>query len=50
MLFGVLRPGDELLSITGKPYDTIGDSNRLSGGSYGYHLKALRCELTRRRS
>lgn len=22
-LFGVLRPGDELLSITGKPYDTL---------------------------
>ena len=23
MLFGVLRPGDELLSVTGKPYDTL---------------------------
>ena len=24
-LFGVLRPGDEILSITGKPYDTLED-------------------------
>lgn len=34
-LFGVLRPGDELISITGKPYDTlehiIGIDNRPSG-------------------
>ncbi len=36
-LFGVLRPGDELLSITGKPYDTlqgvigIGNRNRKDG-------------------
>ena len=22
-LFGILRPGDELLYITGKPYDTL---------------------------
>ncbi len=25
-LFGVLRPGDELLSVTGKPYDSLGDT------------------------
>ena len=25
-LFGVLRPGDKLLSITGKPYDTLEES------------------------
>lgn len=34
-LFGVLRPGDELLSITGPPYDTlrtvIGSSGRVPG-------------------
>ena len=24
-LFGILRPGDEMLSITGKPYDTLED-------------------------
>lgn len=23
MLYGLLRPGDELLSVTGKPYDTL---------------------------
>jgi cystathionine beta-lyase family protein involved in aluminum resistance len=25
-LFGILRPGDELLSVTGKPYDSLGDT------------------------
>jgi len=34
-LYGVLRPGDELLSVQGKPYDTlsamIGDSQNVSG-------------------
>lgn len=36
-LYGVLRPGDELISITGKPYDTledvIGISNKDNRGS-----------------
>ena len=35
VLFGILRPGDELLSLTGKPYDTmqtvIGYDNTCSG-------------------
>ena len=30
-LFGVLRPGDRLLAVTGKPYDTLGDVIGLSG-------------------
>ncbi len=30
-LFGVLRPGDTLLSVTGKPYDTIEEVIGLSG-------------------
>jgi len=35
-LFGNLRPGDELLSITGRPYDTIAESIGLSGaGGHG---------------
>ncbi|SHF03589.1 Cystathionine beta-lyase family protein involved in aluminum resistance [Caldanaerobius fijiensis DSM 17918] len=36
-LFGILRPGDEIISITGKPYDTledvIGISNKSNIGS-----------------
>ncbi len=31
-LFGVLRPGDEVLSITGKPYDTIVPTIMKKGG------------------
>lgn len=34
-LFGILRPGDELLSVTGSPYDTLGNvigkNNNLRG-------------------
>lgn len=33
MLFGVLRPGDELLSVTGKPYDTLETTIGISGES-----------------
>jgi cystathionine beta-lyase family protein involved in aluminum resistance len=33
MLFGVLRPGDEMLSITGKPYDTLETTIGISGDS-----------------
>jgi len=40
MLFGVLRPGDELLSITGKPYDTLETTIGISGDSPS-SLKAL---------
>jgi len=34
-LFGVLRPGDELLYITGKPYDTLGSVIGLRTGGHG---------------
>ena len=30
-LYGVLRPGDVLLSVTGKPYDTLEEVIGLSG-------------------
>lgn len=48
-LFGVLRPGDELLYITGKPYDTLhkvigkpGDgTGSLRDFGIGYHETAL---------
>jgi cystathionine beta-lyase family protein involved in aluminum resistance len=34
-LFGVLRPGDELLYITGKPYDTLEEIVGLRGNGIG---------------
>ena len=34
-LFGVLRPGDELLYITGKPYDTLEEIVGIRGGQNG---------------
>jgi len=34
-LFGILRPGDELLSITGKPYDTLEEVIGLRGSASG---------------
>src|SRR6476660_7452843 len=34
-LFGVLRPGDELLYITGKPYDTLEEIVGLRGNGTG---------------
>lgn len=34
-LFGVLRPGDELLYITGKPYDTLEEIVGIRGNSSG---------------
>jgi cystathionine beta-lyase family protein involved in aluminum resistance len=47
-LYGVLRPGDELLSITGKPYDTleevIGIRGRTGSGSlkdYGVSYRQI---------
>ncbi|WP_417168717.1 aminotransferase class I/II-fold pyridoxal phosphate-dependent enzyme [Terrihalobacillus insolitus] len=44
-LFGILRPGDELLYITGKPYDTLeevigcrGGDNRDNGSLKDFHI------------
>ena len=34
-LFGVLRAGDTLLAVTGRPYDTLAGVIGLSGGNYG---------------
>ena len=34
-LFGILRPGDELLYITGKPYDTFEEIVGISGNGVG---------------
>lgn len=34
-LFGILRPGDELLSITGEPYDTLQELIGIRGDSPG---------------
>ncbi len=38
-LFGVLRPGDELLYITGRPYDTLEEVIGLKGEAGGGSLK-----------
>ncbi len=49
-LFGVLRPGDELLSITGKPYDTldniIGIDNCPPGCLREFDVKYSQVDLT----
>ncbi len=41
-LFGLLRPGDELVYITGKPYDTlsevIGNTGQNTGSLKDYHI------------
>jgi cystathionine beta-lyase family protein involved in aluminum resistance len=41
-LFGVLRPGDELLYITGKPYDTleeiVGERGNANGSLKSFHI------------
>jgi cystathionine beta-lyase family protein involved in aluminum resistance len=34
-LYGVLRPGDELLSVQGEPYDTLGEMIGLRGECHG---------------
>lgn len=34
-LFGILRPGDTLLSVTGKPYDTLEEVIGIREGAYG---------------
>ena len=50
MLYGVLRPGDTLLAVTGKPYDTleevIGISGEPGNGSladYGISYSEISC-------
>lgn len=35
VLFGILRPGDELLSITGEPYDTLQEMIGIRTGALG---------------
>ena len=34
-LFGLLRPGDELMYITGKPYDTLEEVIGVRGTAFG---------------
>lgn len=34
-LYGVLRPGDELLAVQGEPYDTLGEMIGLRGDAHG---------------
>ena len=34
-LFGVLRPGDELLSVTGRPYESLEEVIGLRGSGQG---------------
>lgn len=49
-LFGVLRPGDEMLSITGKPYDTLEEVIGLRGNHQGslkdFNISYRQLELT----
>lgn len=49
MLFGLLRPNDELVAITGKPYDTLDDA--ITGEGIGslkdYGVKYTILELTK---
>jgi cystathionine beta-lyase family protein involved in aluminum resistance len=49
-LFGVLRPGDELLYITGKPYDTLEKIVGIRGSGEGslkeYNISYQHAELT----
>ncbi|HLS09212.1 methionine gamma-lyase family protein [Lentibacillus sp.] len=48
-LFGLLRPGDELLYITGKPYDTlesvIGVNGHYSGSLHDFHITYNQTDL-----
>ena len=50
MLYGLLRPGDTMLSVTGKPYDTLASTIGITDGdndgslkNYGINYKD--CEL-----
>ena len=49
-LFGVLRPGDELLYISGMPYDTlhsvIGIQEKVPGSLADFHISFQHVELT----
>jgi cystathionine beta-lyase family protein involved in aluminum resistance len=49
-LFGVLRPGDELLYITGKPYDTLEEIVGIRGSGEGslkeYNISYQHVDLT----
>lgn len=49
-LFGILRPGDELLTITGKPYDTLEEVLGVRGDAPGslkdWGITCRRCDLT----
>ena len=49
-LFALLRPGDEMLSITGKPYDTldniIGIKETPPGNLRDYNVSYKQCDLT----
>ncbi|RZT22848.1 MULTISPECIES: aminotransferase class I/II-fold pyridoxal phosphate-dependent enzyme [Fictibacillus] len=49
-LFGVLRPGDELLYITGKPYDTLEEIVGIRGSGEGslkeYNISYKHVDLT----
>jgi len=48
-LYGILRPGDELLAITGKPYDTldniIGINNNYQGSLRDYNIRYRQVDL-----
>jgi len=47
-LFGLLRPNDALLSITGKPYDTLSDviSGKNIGSLHDYNIAFEKIDLT----
>ena len=49
-LFGLLRPGDSLLSITGKPYDTLDEviTGQGNGSLADYKINSCNVELTER--
>lgn len=50
-LFGLLRPGDEMLSITGKPYDTldniIGINKQIQGCMKDFNISYNQVDLTK---
>jgi cystathionine beta-lyase family protein involved in aluminum resistance len=51
-LYGILRPGDEILSVTGKPYDTIEEiigirGEKGTGSLYDYGVTYRQIELTK---
>ena len=49
-LFGILRPGDEVLAVTGKPYDTldniIGITNNLPGSLKDFNISYSQVDMT----